>query len=178
MNKKINVRALLFVALMSALISLTAMISIPSPIPFTLQTFGVFFALFFLGGRLGSLSVLLYICIGALGIPVFSGFGGGIARLFDVGGGYIIGFLVGALLYWLLVAVLPKAAHFKILSSAIAMLSIYLTGTVWYFAVYLDGVGGIGAVLFATVLPFVIPDILKIALAYFLSKRLQRIIKI
>ena len=71
-------------------------------VPFTLQTFAVFLAVGVLGGKRGSLAVLIYILLGAVGIPVFAGFSGGIGQLLGNTGGYIIGFLFSALLMWLI----------------------------------------------------------------------------
>lgn len=176
--KKTDIRSLVSVALMSALISVTSFLTIPFPIPITLQTFGVYFALFTLGGKSGTLSVLLYICIGAVGLPVFSGFTGGISRLFDATGGYIFGFLVLAVVFWMLSAILPKRRMSAAICSAVSLFSLYLTGTLWYAFVYLDGIKTFGYVLSVGVLPFLFPDILKILLAYFLARRLSGIIKI
>ena len=75
-----KVKSLVHVAVMAALITLCAWITIPTVVPFTLQTFAIFLAVGILGGKLGSLSVLVYLLLGAVGLPVFSGFSGGIGR--------------------------------------------------------------------------------------------------
>jgi biotin transport system substrate-specific component len=168
--------ALVYTALMSALIAVSAMITIPlpSPVAITLQTFGVYFALFFLGGKAGTLSVLVYISLGAFGLPVFSGFSGGIGRLLDAGGGFIFGFLISSLAYWLLCALFGE--RMRLLCAFITLILLYTVGAVWYYAVFL-GDGGFMAVLTATVFPFIIPDLVKILLADLLAKRLGGIIK-
>ena len=66
-------------------------------VPFTLQTFGVFMAVGVLGGKRGTLAVLVYILLGVVGVPVFAGFSGGIGVLLNTTGGYIVGFLFSAL---------------------------------------------------------------------------------
>lgn len=171
-----RIRKITATALMSAVICASSLLYIPFAVPLTLQTFAVFFALFTLGGRYGTLSVFVYICIGAAGLPVFSGFGGGIARLFDASGGYIFGFLFAALAYWLITSrVLCRAA--RLFAAAVALAVIYAVGTAWYSFVYLGGVGSILSAAAVTVLPFVLPDILKILLAYFLSKRISSSIR-
>ena len=97
------VRDMTLISLFSALIAITSFIAIPiGTLPVTLQTFGVFATLILLGGRRGSISVAVYIALGAVGLPVFSGFSGGLGRLFDATGGFIFGFLAAALVYWLL----------------------------------------------------------------------------
>ena len=169
-----NLKSWVFVALSSALISVCAMISIPAPVPFTLQTFGVFFALFFLGGKLGTVAVVLYVCLGAIGLPVFSGFSGGFGRLFDAGGGYIFGFILAGLVYLLVCSVLPKKRGVLFSAAALGMLSLYLCGSLWYSSVYADS-GSLFSVLVITVFPYVIPDVIKIALAYVISARLKKI---
>ena len=96
-----------YIALFAALIAVCAFITIPMPLPFisfTLQTFGVFAALGILGGRDGTTAVAVYILLGAIGVPVFSGFRGGFGVLIGPTGGYIAGFLGAALVYWLLTA--------------------------------------------------------------------------
>ena len=90
-----------YIALMAVLISVCSWLSVPAAIPFTMQTYAVFTALLLLGGRRGSIAVAVYIALGAIGLPVFSGFAGGIGKLMGPSGGYIFGFMLTALCYWL-----------------------------------------------------------------------------
>ena len=76
-----------YIALMAVLMAVCSWISVPMEIPFTMQTFALFCALGLLGGRRGTIAVLVYILMGAIGLPVFSGFGGGLGRLLGVTGG-------------------------------------------------------------------------------------------
>lgn len=173
-----GIRELVYTALASALIAVSAFIIIPlpSPVAITLQSFGVYFAIFFLGGRLGTLAVALYIAIGAVGLPVFSGFTGGIGRLLDAGGGFIFGFLLAALAYWLMTVLLGERLRF--LFAALSHLILYTVGALWYSLVYLGaGEAELSAVLLTCVFPFVIPDAIKLFLAAFVAKRLERIVK-
>ena len=78
-----------YIALMAVLISVCSWLSVPAAIPFTMQTYAVFTALLLLGGRRGSIAVAVYIALGAVGLPVFSGFAGGIGKLMGPSGGYI-----------------------------------------------------------------------------------------
>lgn len=177
MNNKIkfSTRALTEVALTVALISVCAMISLPLPIPITMQICGVYFALFFLGGRLGTIAVFVYLLLGMIGIPVFAGFTGGIARLFDASGGFILGLLLSALLFWLLEYLLPKRPAFSAVAAALALLLLYVAGSLWYGMVHLGSFDFI-TVISVCVLPFIIPDAIKIFLAYILAKRLRNAI--
>lgn len=84
-------------ALYSALIAVCSWISVPAAVPFTMQTFAVFVTVGVLGGKRGTYSVLLYLLLGAAGLPVFAGFTGGVGHLFGATGGYIIGFLFSAI---------------------------------------------------------------------------------
>lgn len=79
----------------AALLAVLSQVQIPLPagIPVTLQTFAVAFIGYLLGAKWGGAAVLLYLALGAAGLPVFSGFSGGAARLFGVTGGYLLGFL-------------------------------------------------------------------------------------
>ena len=94
--------AMVQIALFAAIIAVCSWIQIPMTVPFTMQTFAVFCALATLGGKGGTISVLIYIVLGAVGVPVFAGFTGGVGILFGTTGGYIIGFLFTGLLYWLI----------------------------------------------------------------------------
>ena len=98
--KNSKTKNMVLVALFAALIAICSWISIPSAVPFTLQTMAVFLAVGLLGGKMGSLTVLFFILLGAVGLPVFAGFLGGIGALLGTTGGYIIGFLFSALLMW------------------------------------------------------------------------------
>ena len=91
---------MVFIAVFAVLMAICSWISIPMAVPFTLQTFGVFIAVGILGGKNGTLAVLIYIILGAIGVPVFAGFQGGIGVLAGSTGGYIVGFLFSALVMW------------------------------------------------------------------------------
>ena len=97
MKERKLIRNLVYVALGAALITVCSWISIPMTIPFTLQTFAVCLIAALLGWRNGLEAVVVYILLGAVGLPVFSGFKGGIGALLGMTGGYIVGFLFTAL---------------------------------------------------------------------------------
>ena len=92
MNRK-KLYDITLVALFSAIIVICSLISVPSAIPFTLQTFAVFLSLCVLGAEKGILSIVIYIILGLVGLPVFSGFNSGLGALLNVTGGYISGFV-------------------------------------------------------------------------------------
>lgn len=153
-------------ALFAALITVCAWISVPvMDIAFTLQTLGIFLAFGLLGGKRGSAAVILYLLLGAAGMPVFSGFRGGIGVLAGVTGGYLWGFSLAGPVYRLL------ERFGKLPAMAASQLVCYLCGSLWF---YLYTGGGLWLILLRCVIPFLIPDALKIALACILSRRLAR----
>ena len=162
-------------ALFAALIAICSWISIPTAVPFTLQTFAVFLALGVLGGKLGALAVGVYLLLGAVGLPVFAGFSGGLGALLGATGGYLLGFLLTALTVWGAERLWGRSAP-VFLASCLAGLGLcYLFGTVWFAAVYASSSGpvGLAAVLGWCVAPFVLPDLAKLALALALRRRLS-----
>jgi len=165
-----------YAGLFAVLIAVCAWISIPAAVPFTLQTFGVFMAVGVLGGKRGTLAVLAYILLGAVGAPVFAGFTGGIGILLGNTGGYIVGFFFSALVMWALEKIpgRGRAAHALAMLAGLAVC--YLFGTVWFMVVYSRANGPVsaGTVLGWCVIPFIIPDLLKIALACILAPKIKR----
>ena len=171
---------MVYMAVFAALMAICSWISIPTVVPFTMQTFALFLAVGVLGGRRGSLTVLLYILLGAVGIPVFAGFQGGISVLMGPSGGYLIGFLFTALAMWAMEKLPGKKTWILAFSMVMGMIIYYVFGTAWFMVVYTKNTGAVAlaTVLGWCVIPFIIPDFAKIAIALLLSKRLARIIKI
>ena len=171
---------MVYIAIFAVLMAIWSWISIPTGVPFTLQTFGVFLAVGVLGGRRGTLAVLVYILLGAIGVPVFAGFTGGIGVLLNNTGGYIIGFLFSALVMWGMEILFGKKTWVLALSMVIGLAVCYAFGTAWFMVVYAKDAGAVGlaTALGWCVFPFVIPDLIKIALALALSKRLAVVMKI
>ena len=180
MKGNVKIREMAYIALFAVLMCVSSWISVPGPVPFTLQTFGVFCALGMLGGRRGTLAVLVYILLGAFGLPVFSGFNGGLGALLGTTGGYIIGFVISALVYWLVIRLLGQKRWTVILGMLLGLLVCYAFGTAWFMYVYAkqSGAIGLGTALGWCVFPFIVPDVLKIALAVFLSEKLSQHIKL
>ena len=178
-KKRVSVYDLVMVALFAALIVVCAWVTIPGSVPFTLQTMGVFLAVGLLGGKRGTAAVLVYILLGAVGMPVFSGFSGGVGRLLGTTGGYIIGFLVAALAMWALEAIFGRAKWVLPVSMLLGLLLCYAFGTVWFLVLYTQTKGAISvvSVLSMCVIPFILPDLMKIALALLLTNRLGRFIR-
>lgn len=165
---------LAYIALGAALIAICAWITIPFTVPFTMQLFAVFFVLTVLGGRNGTIAIAVYLLLGAVGIPVFSGFKAGFGVLIGMTGGYLVGMLLIGFLYWT-VTKLTKLIVLTELAVLIAgLLVCYAFGTLW-FSVLNDG-KTIGASLMICVVPFIAPDVLKLGLAYFVGRKLRPLI--
>ena len=172
---KTNLQYLLYVSLAVALMAVCSFITLPLFVPITLQTLALYFTLFFLGGRGGSIAATLYVSLGALGLPIFSGFAGGIGHLFSNTGGFIFGFIVAALVFWLFETLLKKAKWCAFISASLSLASLYACGVLWYVFVYISSEGTVPAILI-TVLPTLLFDIVKIFVAYIISSRLSKIL--
>ena len=175
-NEKRKTYDMAYIAVFTVLIAICSWISIPMTVPFTLQTFAVFLSVSILGGRRGTMAVLVYVLLGAVGIPVFAGFTGGPGIILNTTGGYIVGFILSALIMWLTESLFGKKLPVQILSMVLGLLACYAVGTVWFMFVYMRQTGavGLGTVLGWCVIPFIIPDAVKIALALMLGNTLRR----
>lgn len=176
-GKSLETRDLVMIALCAAMMVICSWISIPATVPFTMQTFGVFLSVGVLGGRKGTVAVSIYLLLGAVGLPVFSGFTGGLGHLFGATGGYIIGFLFSALVMWLIERLHGRSMRTLILSMIAGLITCYAFGTAWFMVVYAKDSGSIGLItaLSWCVFPYVIPDAVKIGLAAVITRRVRQI---
>lgn len=165
-----------YIGIFAVMIAICSWISIPAAVPFTLQTFAVFLSVVVLGGRRGTLSVVVYILMGAIGVPVFSGFNGGLGALMNTTGGYIIGFFFTALVMWAVEGLVGRKFWAQAVSMVLGLAVCYVVGTVWFVFVYSRTIGAVGmmTVLGWCVIPFIIPDLVKIALAVMLGNTLRK----
>ena len=170
---------LVYIAIGAALITVGAWITIPTTVPFTLQTFAVFTVLLLLGGLRGTMAVLVYILLGAVGVPVFSGFNSGFGVLLGSTGGYIIGFIFMGLLYMLFTKLLGEKQSVKIAALLVGLTVCYAFGTAWFMYVYIGSKGPVGVmtVLGWCVFPFIVPDLVKMAVAVLVARRVKPFIK-
>lgn len=180
--KKKNFRTidLVYIALGTVLITICSWISIPSAVPFTMQTYAVFFLLSVLDGRCGTIAIIVYVLLGAFGVPVFSQFNSGIGVLIGNKGGYIVGFIFMGLIYRLIIHFFGKKLWAEIFAMIIGLAVCYTFGTAWFMIVYArtNGAVSLGVALGWCVIPFVIPDIIKLGLALTLSRRLKPVLKL
>jgi len=158
----------------AAIIAVLAQVSIPlpfSPVPITGQTLAVGLIVTILGTRLGTFSVLIYILLGAVGLPVFSGMSGGFAILVGPTGGYIVGFLVTAVIMGLYLDKFGITIFHAIIANLIGMVVTLAFGTAWlkvaadlsWTAAFMGGVA-----------PFIVVGILKAVLAAWVGVIVRR----
>lgn len=176
MNRIGNSSGIIYPPLFAVLIAVCSWLSIPSAVPFTMQTFGVCLTLLLLGGKGGTAAVLVYLFMGTIGLPVFHGFTGGLGVLMSPSGGFLLGFAAMAGAYWIITHVSKNKPFSKAVGIAAGMTVCYFAGTLWFAVLYTEGTGtvNVGAVLGVCVLPFIVPDMIKILLAFYLTKRIHR----
>lgn len=176
-GEKMKVKNMALCGLFTAVLAVCAWISVPfGDSVITLQTFGIFLTLGLLGGKLGSLTVLVYLLLGAVGAPVFSAFRGGLGALLGTTGGYIFGFMLTSLLYWLITSLWNSPAS-RLAAMIAGLLLCYGCGSYWYLSRYLTAdSASFAAVLLKCVVPYLIPDAVKLSLAWLLTVKLKRFV--
>lgn len=174
--KTLNV---VYIGIFAAVIAVCSWIQIPLVVPITLQTLGICVAAGLLGFKKGVITVVVYELIGFIGVPVFSNFGAGPGVLLGVTGGYIVGFIFTAAIVGGAVSRLGKKLPVYILSMILGVAVCYVFGTAW-FMVWSSNNGSaatLGGALMSCVVPFIIPDLVKIAVASFLCTKLSKFIR-
>lgn len=184
------------ISMFATLLAVCAWICIPTVVPFTMQTFAVFLAMLVLGGKKGTIVICIYLFLGIIGVPVFSRGTAGIGVLFGGTGGYMIG--------WIFIGMVMCAAErlvtyqvrkkmnsdsdigilmknkkwFQIAGLLVGLIICYLFGTCWFMHVYTKNAEPIGfaSALGMCVIPFVIPDLIKMSLAFIVSKKIRKAI--
>ncbi len=173
MKHTTGVRSFALVGVMTAILCIICpiMIHIPvSPVPISLGTLGVVLAVTVLGTKKGTLSVLLYILLGLVGLPVYAGFLSGPGTLWGSTGGYIVGYLLFAIIY----GIFLEKGNSKLVPAFIGLLlgtvAVYTTGCLWlsfHHALTFWETISIG------VLPYLVGDVVKMVLALTLGLQLR-----
>lgn len=173
-----RLKSMVFVALMAAFLCIFSPISIPLPlVPITLQTFAVFLASALLGWKRGTVAVLIYLLLGLIGLPVFSGWTGGFSSFATPSSGYIIGFVFTALLTGFLIDRFPNRLWMYPVAMIAGLAVCYLFGTIWflvYMNVWMSTPYSFWEAVLICVLPFLVGDAVKIAAATALSYPLRK----
>lgn len=166
------------IALFSGILCIVAPFTIPvpmSPVPLSLATFVVYLAGALLGAKQGTAGVLVYLLLGAVGLPVFSGFSGGIGVLFGPTGGYLIGYLpCAAIVGWLANGKKRKGSRVRtMISLLLGTMVCYGFGTAWFYFIMGESHTLIQAVTLCVV-PYLLPDAVKIMSVSLLIGPLQK----
>ncbi len=171
MKKSFNVYQIVFIGIMSAVICILGPLSFPiGVIPVSLTNLAIYFVLYILGMKKGTLSYIIYMLIGLAGIPVFSGFSGGPSKLLGPTGGYLIGFMFMALIAGFFIDKFFDKWYLCIIGMVLGTAVCYVFGTIW---LSYQANMSIGAALFAGVIPFIPGDLIKIIVAAYLGPQIR-----
>ncbi|MCM1166390.1 MAG: biotin transporter BioY [Lachnospiraceae bacterium] len=171
-DRLFSVRSMVFMAIFAALICVAAPFSVPLPglVPISLGTFAIYLTGAMLGGKRGAVAVCVYIMLGAVGLPVFTGFAGGLAKLFGPTGGYIVGYIPLVLLTGIF-SEMPSKRHWTMPAGmALGTIVMYAFGTAWFMI--MNG-SPLQTALMSCVAPFLIGDAVKIALSTVIAAPLR-----
>lgn len=177
-DRLFTVRGMVFMAIFAAIICIAAPFSVQiGPIPITFATFAIYLAGAVIGGKRGMIAVIVYIMLGAVGLPVFSNFNGGFAALLGPTGGYIIGYVPLVFLTGIFAEMNSKKHWTMVIGMLLGTVALYTFGTAWFMI--MTG-SGLGRALSLCALPFIPGDGLKIvcvtAVAMPLRAKLNRVI--
>lgn len=171
-NQKIRTKQMVLIALMTAVTCVLGPLSIPlpfSPVPISLTNFAIFLAIFVLGMKSGTISFIIYLLLGAVGVPVFSSFRGGFQVLAGPTGGYLIGFIFLALIMGFALDHFDRKLVPTIIGMIIGMVVCYAFGTVWLAKLlslsFKEG-------LMMGVIPYLPGDVAKIIIAAIVGPKL------
>lgn len=159
---------------MTAVTCIAGPIAIPipfSPVPFSLTNLVIYFSIYLLGAKLGTLSYLVYLLLGFAGLPVFSGFTGGVGKLAGPTGGYLVGFIFLAIIAGIMMEKFPGKMPLYVLGMIIGTAVCYIFGTLWLSnQLGISFVAGLGV----GVIPYLPGDAIKIALAAITGPKLKK----
>lgn len=162
------------IAIMTAVLCVLAPFSVPvGPIPVTLATFAVYLAGATLGRKKGTAALAVYILLGCVGLPVFSGFGSGFSGVVSVTGGYIVGYIPCAFIVGIMTDKIKKIFIYPI-SMIIGTAVLYGIGTAWYM---FSAGASLGIALLVGTVPFLPGDVIKIVAATAIAVPLRKYVK-
>ena len=170
-KRKITTQQMALVAIMTALTCILAPFSLPiGPVPISLTNLVIYFSLYLLGWKLGTLSYVIYLLIGLVGVPVFSGFTAGPAKLFGPTGGYLIGFIPMAIIAGIVIDKFTNRG-IQILGMIVGTAICYAFGTAWFC--FQSGYT-VGAALAVCVIPFIPADLCKMVIAMIIGPMVRK----
>lgn len=164
-------RKLTMCSLFVALTAILSQIAIPiGAVPINLATFSVLCSGALLGAKYGAISQIVYMLIGAVGVPVFTMFGGGMGILFGPTGGYIVGYILSSWIVGYIVERFGNKIYFLALAMILGIVTYMTVGTLWFMYITKSS---LWQSLITCVIPFLFGDILKAGLAATIVYRLQ-----
>lgn len=170
--KNMNTVEITKIGLVAAVLCIIAPLSIPiGPVPISFTNFIIYVAIFAIGSRRGLVSYLVYLLIGLVGLPVFSGFSGGPGKLFGPTGGYLFGFIFIFLISGYFIEKNYKDKKNTILAMIIGTVVCYFFGTIW---LNIQTGMGLSQAFMAGVIPFIPGDLVKIAVAAFAGEKSEK----
>lgn len=171
---RFSTRDMAMIGLMTAVTCVVAPLAIPiGPVPISLTTLILYFSVYLLGTKQAFISCVIYLLLGMVGLPVFSGFTGGPAKLAGPTGGYLLGYLLMILIAGIFISRSDGKKWIDLTGMILGTAALYTLGTIW-----LSAQAGIGlkAALFAGVIPFIPGDVVKILLALFYARKIRSIL--
>ncbi|MBU3178064.1 biotin transporter BioY [Clostridium estertheticum] len=170
--KKINIHHLTLIGVMAAVICILGPLSLPIGIvPISLTNLVIYFSVYVLGKKRGTLSYIVYLFIGLVGLPVFSGFSGGFTKLFGPTGGYLIGFIFMAFISGFFIDKFSTKIYMCFLGMLLGTIVTYIFGTAW-LAYQLNMT--FNASLSIGVIPFILGDIVKMVIASLIGPQIKK----
>ena len=172
--KFLTTKQMTLIALMTALTCILGPLSIPlpfSPVPISFTNLVLYFSVFVLGTKFSTISYIVYLLIGLVGLPVFSGFSGGPAKVAGPTGGYLVGFVFLTVIAGFFVEHFKGKLSFAVLGMVLGTIVCYLFGTIWLSTQLNIGfVAGLGVGVF----PYIPGDLVKIVLACIIGPKIRR----
>lgn len=173
MKQKITTYQMALIGLMTAVTCILGPLSIqlPGGVPISLTNLVIYLTVFILGWKKGTISYCIYMLLGIIGLPVFSGFAGGLGKVAGPTGGYILGFIFLAMISGYFVEKFPGKSYMYVIGMVLGTIVAYILGTAWFMA---QTHMTLGAALAACVFPFLIGDAIKIAIATLIGPSIRK----
>lgn len=167
-----NIKKLTSIALMTAVICILAPLSIPiGAVPISFTNLAVYFAVYLLGTKYATYSYLIYYLIGLVGLPVFSGFTGGIGKAVGPTGGCLIGFFFMAIISGIFIEKFKDSRIMQLLGMVLGTVVVYILGTLW-FSFVMDKT--LAQSFMICVAPFIIGDLVKMIIAMYAGTEIRK----
>lgn len=167
-----NIKTMTKIALMTAVICILAPLSIPiGPVPVSFTNLAIYLAVYILGTKYATLSYIIYYLLGIVGLPVFSGFTGGIGKAVGPTGGCLIGFIFMAIISGIFIDKFKNSKLMQLLGMILGTIVVYAMGTLWYSLTMKET---LIASFMICAAPFIIVDLIKMIIAMYLGGEIKK----